>query len=69
MVLVLVKIKGAFKLSFFTVDQNVGVSLKCILTKIERFYDSRFTTFAVQNKQVSSHLSVTILQVQYLAKD
>ena len=41
--------KCQFKSSFFTLDQNVGISLICILTKFKLSSPSRFQDIAVQN--------------------
>ena len=37
------------QVKFFSLDQNVGISLKRILTKFEASTPSRFQDFTVQN--------------------
>ena len=47
--IVLSALKRAFKSGFFTLDQNVGICLKCILTKFEVSTSSRYQDIALQN--------------------
>ena len=47
-------------IKFSTVDQNVGISLKCILSKFELSTSGCFQDIAVQSYQFSSKFSVAI---------
>ena len=55
-------LKG-IQVKFFTVDQNVWISLACILTKFELSVFCRFQDIAVQSQQFSSYFSFAILPV------
>ena len=48
------------KITFFTLDQNVGKSLRSTLTKIEVSTSFRLQDIAAQNQQFSSYFSVAI---------
>ena len=49
-------LKG-IQIKFFTVDQNVWKSVKCILTKFEFFTSCHFQDIVVQSQQFSSSTS------------
>ena len=41
-------LKG-IQVKFFTLDQNIGIWLRCVLTKVKLSTPSRFQDIAVQN--------------------
>ena len=48
---------------FFTLDQNIGISLQCILTKFDVSTPFQFPNIAVQNLQFFYQFSDAILSV------
>ena len=56
-------LKKGIQVKFFTLDQDVGISLKCILTKFKISMPFCFQDIVVQNWMFSTYCSVAILSV------